>query len=285
MGWKIESLFFKKIKMKLFDLKDDKLVQLTYSTNQGLLAKNASGAIIGMRDCIEQSLELLKLKNYEIVVLPFKPGSHKILFAARNKITGALVTTAAIIKIINGGFDLINNFGAFTVYNDPSTIINSVEDIDAKVLAVCQNQTFIEGARGVIAPLQEANQKVTLSAEGNKLEITCESQKKFFENLQEEKSSEEDEIIRKGEVYGKIVKIDIDASIRQIDFKVYGEGERIQGTLSDDLNVDDYISYLGKYVEISGLITTIGDKTEKMEISSIIESEPPDEKFKNPSLF
>lgn len=116
--------------------------------------------------------------------------------------------------------------------------------------------------------------------------IDSNTKDKFFAVAWIEKLTKIDELyLEKSEtLYGRINAIDVDAPKRQLGFKVNGVWKEVDCSLSWILEVNDYIKLVGRWVSIEWVVTYKWINPEKIEVTRIIQSEPPLREYTTTSM-
>jgi hypothetical protein len=220
-----------------------------------------SNEIAGFEICIKSVISVLRRQkgldlnedDFQIVVEAFENNCFrkKIKFIGKhlNKYPVAYLSIAGILgSIIN----IVPQIGADKIKEMSPATMAIIADV-AKV-ELLKDPKFLNALAKTVKPLITDKDKVEFSQPvktPNRTSTVKYSQKNDFLKLTSE-TEDIMETVAPGEVYGRVVSIDIDANKNQIDFKSNGTGERIRCTLNDGKRIDDYVTLLGKWAVISG---------------------------------
>jgi hypothetical protein len=256
---------------------------------QGMMEIGALGnEILSFEICLRKIISALnkfnkiKLNNsdYELTVEAFENNCFKKKIKLIVKtLEKNPATTQAAATLIAGAFAIIV---IFIPNNSPKEIKELSPDLIAKVhdqvqLQLISDPEFLQNLSNIIKPLSTEGDAVCfkkpIKDENQTVSISY-SQKECFLSVA---TNEEAQIINIGfdEIYGKIISMDIDAIRNQIDFKVSGAGERIHCSLSEKMNINEYTYLLGKWVTISGQVSTKKGKIYHVDVEKIIEDKNP----------
>lgn len=225
----------------------------------------------------------LVLGDYSIVVEAFQNNCFKKrIKLITKKIEKYPATTAAVVAIFIGVINAIPLYIKSDNKISPELLQQVTDSVSLKLLS---SSNFRQSVSNIVAkPLEEPSDKSNIlpPPESNigPAVITYKEKNNYIENVdnvtsttKEEESSAEH--TRNDLIYGRIVAMDLDATVQQIDFKIFGDNRRVHGTLSVGLNINDYKNLLGEFVEIDGIITEAGGIVKAMEIKKIFKSEEP----------
>ena len=181
-------------------------IELVYPPSEGMNAKEIGEAILGMQTCLREAAEIAKIDDFEVIIFPAERGSFKTIFAFTKKNGWKIIVGIDFVfHLINGGFDLVEHFGANKAHNPDKETIERAMNVE--VLDLCKNKNFILGSQKIVSPLKETVQKVEIRYRENETEIKCENRQKFFEELEKEEILPE---LKNGEtinIAGEIVRI------------------------------------------------------------------------------
>ena len=147
---------------------------------------------------------------------------------------------------------------------------------------IIKNQRFRDEFAKTICPLRSDTDCLELKSESfvgiddNTIKIDVTNKESFLGSCDEDLVDEEfKEDFNK--INGRISSIRLDATKNQIGFKVENEGSEIECSLTDTLDIYDYIDYLNQWIEIEGLVQYSYDKTEHIEIHNIKKINSPED--------
>lgn len=192
--------------LKLFRNSNENLLELVYSTGDGMEAEELGRAILGMKICLEEAAKIYGSKDFNIIVLPIEKGSVKTLFIFVRKNHWKMIIAAdIIINLMNNSLDLIQQYGVNKSYYQPKEVIDNVQNL--KILDLCRNRNFIKGSQEITHPLEESVQKLQIKYNGQSFEINCENRQKFFEEIEEDPILPELENGTEVQLFGEIIRI------------------------------------------------------------------------------
>lgn len=234
--------------------------------------------IAGFETCLKTIIAVLRKNNgldlkeddFQIVVEAFQNNCFRkrIKFVGKhlNKYPVAYTSIAAIMAAL---IAIVPDLGAKKIKEmGPDTMLKIA---DATKVELLRDPVFLRALANTVKPLTTEKDKVVFIQPVKKPNRTCTvnyAQKDEFLRLAAE-LEEVAEVVVPGEVYGRIISMDLDANKNQIDFKANGAGERIRCTLKDGMRIDDYVSLLGKWVLISGDIKSANTQVVHILIASI----------------
>jgi len=272
----------------LFDIKFDGA-----SFDGAMKIGNLALELRSLNFCLNEIISELKVQNrtsisfddYDIVVEAFQNNCFKkrIKLIIRN-IEKHPVITAAVVTIFMG------TVAAIPLYRESNNKISPkmmLEIEDKVALKLLDSKDFRKGISDIVAqplesPSDSSHIMPPLSSNIPEIKIPYKARDNYLEEDKNDnninKLVDVSEITREDSILGRIIAVDLDATKHQIDFKIYGESKRVNGTLSDGLDINDYKLFLGEFVKIEGLITVIDETVTTMEIKSIIKSEEPGQK-------
>ena len=169
---------------QIFTESGNGLIEMIYPPDNGMNAKEIGEAILGMQVCLDEVAKILKIDDLEVIIFPVQHGSFKTIFAYVKKGVIVLGGIGNMFAFLNGGFDLIDRFGANEVNNTTNSVVNVINN--PNLVELCKSKNFIYGAQKVVAPLRESVNKVQIKYDDNSFEINCENKDKFFEELGDE---------------------------------------------------------------------------------------------------
>lgn len=255
------------LELKSLDICLNKIIPLVIAKNKLAINTNEYQILVGafQNNCFKKRIKLFLLEDVE---------RHPVLVA------GVIAIFIEFMKIVPLFYNQNNKITPELIAEVKSEVVLSL--LNDKEFRVAASNSFVN-------PLKNSNDKVTILPHSDlgleELNISYSDKDKYFEDTSfnneienDDKKQIEKEIIREDSIFGKIVAMDIDAPVRQIDFKIYGENRRVYGTLADGLDIQDYKKYLGEFVEIKGVITESEGIVKSMLIQNIEKSEEPGQK-------
>ncbi len=263
---------------------DDYFLDIKYDgpSFQGFMEIHHLGEeILGLEYCLKKIIKSLRRSGkldlldgeFEIFVQAFEPGSFKkrVKILVRD-IEKYKTTVTVLVALFVGILHAIPMYGAKRIKEMSPELMSEIAD--QTKIQLLQDKDYLINLLKTIQPIQ-ADDKVFFRPPGNLSETMCinhNAKREFLELVDEENLPETTD---SGIMRGRIIKIDLDATKHQFDFKEDGKGARIDCSLSSVLNIYDYRDLLGKWVEISGEITRIEDKISSIHILEIQEISPP----------
>lgn len=282
---------------------DDFLFEVKYDgpSFEGIMEIHALGnELLGFETCIQKVVSALKRANkielgegeYEIVVEGFENNCFKkrikIIAKNMNKYPVAIGTATAITATVIGSVvTIILHYQPAQIKEMSPQLMQQIGD--NMTIQLLQDKDFLKALSSTVKPLVNEQDKMTLRkpVREHDRDISIDySQKSNFEGLLCDDEVDEEETIRHDEVFGRIISMDLDAIVNQIDFKVAGAGERIHCSVAENLNINDYTSLLGKWVTLTGSVTEKGEgKITHIQVDRFTEEEPPESEMKQSKLF
>jgi len=237
--------------------------------------------VVGIDICIKTIVSYLRQDNkmdlvgedFSIVVEAFQKNCFrkKIKFIGRhmNKYPVLYTTVSAILA---ASIAIIPQLGANKIREmSPATMAQISDKTQVELL---KNPQFLSAIANIIKPLLQDKDYVEFTQPTHNanrtLKITY-SQKSNFMDLTAE-NIESVEMSSFGEIYGRIVEMDIDARKNQMGFKQNGEGEQIRCSVRTDQSISAYTHLLGKWVTLSGNIVSVDQKIKHIAVEKIVET-------------
>lgn len=227
-----------------------------------------------MSQCLKEAANLANLDFDDVFILPIEQGSVKTIFIFIQNKSGSnawqvVVGLGVVFALVNDGLSVIDKFGATSVKEQDLAVIETITD--PRVLKLCQSSSFRNGAKDVVQPLSEVNQKVTIKYGENSFEIDCDSKYKFYESDNEEILPE----LKEGDVVtlsGEITRINKKTN----DLGFVYKGKSLSLSPNDgEKSIADYHHFLtAEQVTVNGIVSR-GNKyeTPKVKIIDIYSSE------------
>lgn len=229
---------------KINSSKNSECIELIYSINDGMNAKEIGEAILGMQGCLCETAKVANINDFEIIIFPAESGSFKTVFKFAKKNSWKIIISVDLVfNLINGGFKLIENFGATKTYNSDKQVIKQLQqdNINIKALDLCKNKNFIAGSQKVVFPLKESVNKVEIKYGEKITEIKCENRQKFFEDLEQDVIFPE---LKNGEqvkIAGEIIRIN--KEYNDLGFKY--KDKTLKGVLLEkDTNITQFHEFI-----------------------------------------
>lgn len=236
--------------------------------------------IIGLEEAIKITTKILSrnskinfsANDIDIYIEAFQKASFRkkvkvVLKAAKslNNYQGALSLGAVLISAIT----LIQQNGAVKIQNMSPELMAQIAD-QTKV-ELLTDKSFLQSVAGIINPLNTSGDELFCATPNNNTTTVSYHEKQEFSALASNnvdlKELEGDKFET---LYGRINRVDLDATKRHIGFKVNGEGNSISATLSDQLRKNiNMLDLLGHWVEIDATTTYRNGAREHIEISSL----------------
>lgn len=131
---------------------------------------------------------------------------------------------------------------------------------DQVKIELLQNKEFLKSVADVVRPLEQNGDELFCAVPSHgQTTIRYEDRKEFTELAGEVEQLEKAEGDKFEILQGRINRVDLDARVRHIGFKVDREGVSIPATLAENLrNPVDMRDLLGQYVELEGTTTYQG---------------------------
>lgn len=218
--------------------------------------------IAGLEEAIKITAQVLSkhkkidftVKDIEIFVQAFEKGSFRSKvkvtlksLKSLNNYQGAIALGALIVAILV----LIQQKKAVELKDISPQLMSEIGD-QVKV-ELLKDPSFLKSVSNVVNPLHQSGDKLVCAVPNDSQATIKYEDKTEFTQL----SNGEDENQQDGNQFetlkGRINKVDLDAKVRHIGFKVNGEGSSIQSTLSEQIRGKvDMKTLLGQWVEIQG---------------------------------
>ncbi|MBP5993350.1 MAG: hypothetical protein KA731_00420 [Candidatus Moranbacteria bacterium] len=209
--------------------------------------------------------------DVEIYIEAFERGSFKkkvkvVLKSLQdlNQYQGAIALGALVISVMT----FVKQQETLDIDHIPPEIMAQFKtQVEYDLL---QNREFLKSVSDIVAPLNQSGDHLHIAVPKNsETDIDYLDKEKFIKlalpSVVEGVDGDKHEII-----VGRINRVDLDATIRHIGFKVKGEGSSIPATLSTQVKSSVSMNdLLGKWVEMGALTTYKGDIREHIEIEDI----------------
>ncbi len=155
----------------------------------GIKASDLGEAILGLSQCLKEAANLANLDFDDVFILPIERGSVKTVFIFIQNQRGrrawdVVIGLGVVFALVNDGMSVIEKFGANAVRNQEQAVIQTI--LDPRVIKLCQSSSFRDGAKDVVQPLSEINQKVTIKYGEKSFEINCDNKYQFYESDEQE---------------------------------------------------------------------------------------------------
>ena len=245
--------------------------------------------ILGMDACIHGIISALrkdkrialKEADFQLLVEAFENNCFKKKIQLIVDAIEKYPQTAETIRGIVGG--VFGTVITVILANSAIQICEMSPELRAKVsdetaATLLSDSRFLKNISRTIIPLRKEGDLVSIKTpdlSAPELIIPFSERGKFLMLGGEETIEEEIEQRHPDDMYGKIISMDLDAKKNQVDFKIGGEGERIHCTFSDNLNVQDYIHLLGKWVTVEGEVEKTNGNATHFYIEKIEKNDPP----------
>src|SRR3989344_3367595 len=221
--------------------------------------------IAGIEDSIKIAARVLarhkKLdfnpSDIQILIEAFEKGSFKdkviiVLKSLKslNHYEGAIGLGILIVTAIQ----LIPQKHAHEIQEMSPQLVSELGD-QVKV-ELLKDPDFLKSVANIVRPLEDSADKLYCSTgDDNSVTINYSDKKDFLELAgDEEKEVIDDE--RFETLQGRINRVDLDATVRHIGFKVNSEGGSIPSTLADNLrNPEEMKSLLCQWIEVEGSVS------------------------------
>lgn len=217
----------------------------------------------------------VSLKDISIVVEPFTEGSFrkKVRVLPKKSIPSGKVNnyiTAGLLLCEIIGLIKSNGVSEITKMS-PQLQVRIRDQVKVELL---KDPSFLKDVSALSAPLMQLDDKLVLThSSSTKVELDI-SDKKMLEAvtmLEDDVSEYKASRI----LVGRVTRVDLDATINHIGFKVDDKGATINCTFIEDMNQSSKRNLLGAWVRLEGLVTYKGKEPIKIDISAINEAVPP----------
>lgn len=250
----------------------------------------ASKEIAAFERCIEIAIIVLKQekklpKDFELKVFvsAFEHGSFKHWVKWANDNPGASSVLAALVgSVIAGTIPLIGQITAAALSNPNGEVISKISN--STHLKLLTDPEYLACVSDIANPLSQEGDSMCLRepTPEKPVIVTFREKPNYLVPVPQEKPEEIQESY--GEVFGRIISMDIDAYKNQIEFKVEGKGERIRCTLPEEMNINNYTHLLGKWVNISGRVQASSLRAHHIDVAAIEETDPPESEMRQSSI-
>ncbi len=204
--------------------------------------------------------------DVQIFIEAFKKGSFckkaKLFIKGLDKHPGALTLGILLIMILQ----TIPQYRADKIRDMPPQLVAEIGDqIKIELL---KNDEFLKSLADIVRPLERGGDELSCAVPlHDQVVIKYEDKKEFLE-LTGEVEEEEINGERSEVLLGRINRVDLDARVRHIGFKVNNEGASIQATLVENLrNPTDMRGLLDRWIKLEGITTYQKGVRSHIEIS------------------
>lgn len=247
----------------------DYLLDIKYqgTSFNGVMEIDALGReILGLEVCLQRTIEVLKkhkkidfsLNDVEIYIEAFEHGSFrkkvKLVFKNGAKTLEKYPATSNVVAVV-----FVGMVGAFVALKPaeirelPPNVIESLKD--QVKLELIQDKAFIGGLAEVVRPIRTSEDQLIITDSFKKEAVVGYEQKNDIVQLTE--SGDKD--VPDSNVYenlkGHVTRVDLDADINHIGFKVDDKGALVLCTLPSNITRDQMKEFLDKWVQIDGIVT------------------------------
>lgn len=160
-------------------------ITLTYSGDGGAMpAKDLGEAILGLESCLVELAKVSNLVYEEVYIYPISKGSVKTTVVYIKKHPWKVITGVGLVAdLLVNSLTLMERFGSSSLKTPNAEIMAAASD--PRVLEVCRNFNFRNGAERIARPLNEENTTATITITDNNFTIKCENKYKFYASGEE----------------------------------------------------------------------------------------------------
>lgn len=244
------------------------------------LSKELEGANRALRKVIAVSARYNKLelssKDIAIFVEPFAKGSFKKRVRIIAKHLKKNKDEYGVL--INAGLLIVGILTLIKLYS-PTEISTMSPQLQAEIgdivkVELLKDKDFIRDLAAFSIPLTNSDDKLVLThPSSTEVEIDINDKKKLESITKLEEDVAEYKVEQN--LVGRVTRVDLDATVNHIGFKVDDKGATINCTFLSDLSQDSKRNLLGAWVRLEGLVTYKGKEPIKIDITEINEAIPP----------
>lgn len=245
-----------------------------------------SREVAGLKTCLGLLIKNLKqdgkidfgLGDIEILVEAFREGSFKkkIKFLAKtNKHFGkwqpTYVAVSTVVMALCAVITIIRQYSPQEINQmSPQLMVEIADKTRAGLLA---DESFKKSLADIVYPLNNDDDKIFFnnSLGQERAQINMSDGKRILELA----GAEPEEEVKSEVFIGRISEMDVDASKNQLGFKIDGRGSAIPCSISITSDVQDFIPFLSKWVQVGGVIMSKGKEITHIDIENISEIQLP----------
>lgn len=209
----------------------------------------------------------VKASEIEIYIEGFEKGSFRERVKICVKTVEAYPTTSVIISgLLAATMNLIPQLTAKEIQTMSPELKQQIQD-EVKI-SLLSNKDFQRSLAAVMDPLQKNGDKITATTTNKTEVVISHDQKEEFIKLAEQTDRQPEEEHHPNDLDGRITRVDLDATKNHLGFKINDEGVTILCTFKEQLKEEEMTRLLGKWVRISGEITYVDGKIDRIDIDT-----------------
>lgn len=235
--------------------------------------------ILGLQVCLQRAVEILKkhkkidfsLNDIDIYIEAFEHGSFRkkvTLVKKEGNIIERNPATSTIIATVFVGILAV----AATIYTSGKKELTP-EDIerlhDQVKIELLQDKKFLEGLGEIVRPLRTESDTLSVKDSAQKETIVDYEQKRKIAALSGSEEVDSPETNGYQVLRGHVTRVDLDADINHIGFKIEDKGALVLCSLPPNITRDQMKDFLDQWVQIEGVTTFRGAEIKHVSVDSI----------------
>jgi hypothetical protein len=262
---------------------NDYLLDIKYegTSFNGVMEIDALGReLLGLEICLQRTIEVLKkhkkidfsLNEVDILVEAFERGSFKkkikLVFKKGIKgIEGHPATSNIVATFLISTIGVLATLHASEIKQPSPKTIEKLKD-QVKIELI-QDKEFTAGLSDFVRPIKSTEDRLIIKDPVQK-ELVLDYEQKtniLTASSKEEKDETEKQIFET--LKGHITRVDLDADVNHIGFKVEDKGALVLCNLPVNITREQMKDFLDAWVEIHGLVTYYGPERKHVKVETI----------------
>jgi len=261
----------------------DYLLDIKYqgASFNGVMEIDALGReLLGLEACLQRTIEILKkhkkidftLNDVDIFVEAFEKGSFrkKVKLVFKKGIRGIEkhpATSNVVAVLFVGAMTVIATLKAGEMKEPSAATLEKIKD--QVKLELVQDKTFVSGLSEFVRPIQAEDDKLVIKDSVEKETVVDYEQKTKIVEATGTEEQVEQENEKFETLKGHVTRVDLDADVNHIGFKVDNKGSLVLCNLPENITREQMKEYLDSWINVSGLVTYYGAERKHMKVETI----------------
>lgn len=216
----------------------------------------------------------VKESDIEIYIEGFEKGSFRERVKIVIKTVEAYPTTSiAISTILATTITLIPQLTAKEIRLMSPELKQEIRD-EVKI-SLLSDKEFQKSLAAIVMPLQNKSDSLVATTTDKTQSIISHSEKVEFMKLAEPDDEKIEEDSHSNDFEGRITRVDLGATKNNVGFKMNDTGATIVCTFREQMTESEMTQLLGKWVKITGVVTYVNEKIDRIEIDTYTLMTPP----------